>query len=264
MVGFYCASYLSNNFEIFKNEVLKEMTSYYGEKYRDLFLERFDKINLIFYKNNRITKKNIFSYRIKDEIYDSDIEEFIKDKIKDNSIHLVSGYDFKNNKLYSYILFPINSSDRNLIHELIHAVMREPLFVIPEYNIYTEKCGLITDDNYGEVILEEIITEIDAENIYNNLLKRKYNKFINYHTKNINSKENSYYAEFLPLIKDFYNCYREQINYSRITLNKNNLFAYIDKNRFYKYMDYLVQFKVDLLESYRNKTLKKNIRINTE
>ena len=51
--------YIMDNFESYKNEVIKELINYYGEEYRDLIISRVEDTDFIFYINPNF---NVFDF----------------------------------------------------------------------------------------------------------------------------------------------------------------------------------------------------------
>lgn len=244
-------SYIKRNFNIFKNTVIKEMIKLYGKKYKDIIIQRIEETNFIFYgnkKNNIPSKKQTFSgrkeiiFQTSEIKYPIDIKELIKYDIDSRLISFNVKYDFEKDKIYKYILIPLFANDEDLIHEMIHAITYTPLYVDKEKEIYKGKSGLVTSNDDGEILLEETITELEAKKIYSSLIKN--NKiFINKYSDELS---NCYYNNFINLILKFHKLFFNDITYSRITLNKNHLLNYIEKDLYQRLTDFIGYYAEDL------------------
>lgn len=175
-------NYLKENFNDFKNYVINEMINLYGDEYKEEIIERLDIVNFIFYGNtslciplrnqSKYEKQNII-YTTKPFKYTYPTKEFIKGLVDEISISYTTVYDYNDNSLNHFILFPLYSSDKQLIHEMIHAVTSQPLG-LTDKGKYVSKTGL--ENTYchnGESLLEETITEIEANIIYDSLRNKK-------------------------------------------------------------------------------------------
>lgn len=227
--------YLESNFDKFKNSVIEIMINLYGVEYKDTIIKKLDRVNFIFYgntllciplkKQNKYEKQNII-YTTKPFKYPYITKGIIKELVNRTSISHTTIYNYNDEDLYYFILFPLYSSDKQLIHEMIHAVTTDSIG-ITNNGKYISKVGLeITNSSNGETLLEESITELEAKMIYNRL-KEKNITFIR--DLDLTKYEHEcYYEHFIPLVTDFYNKYSKYITYSRITLNKNHLFNVIN------------------------------------
>lgn len=147
-------------------------------------------------------------------------------------------------------LFKIN--DEDLIHEMIHAAMFQDLYI--KNNKLGYKSGLsIAKDS--EELLEECITEIEA----NNISKRLKEKGISFIDKFFPKYTNScFYDNFIPFVEDFYYSFKDALTYSRISLNKSYLLEQINRDNYYNFMVafaecYREYFSKDDFYYYKNK-----------
>lgn len=247
-------NYLKNNFENFKNDVLNEMVSFYGENYREILTKRLNSTNFIFYGNTRfgvpnypqrfcpnkkMGKKDIV-YKSIDIDYNYDINYYIYKIISEKS-HVSCQFEIYNSdnaSAVSIVLFPLYKTDQELIHEMIHSVTSTPLSLTPHIN----KCGLITSQNSGEVLLEECITELEDKIIYNRLKNKGVKTFLKDH-QNISMYE-SFYDMYIPVIFDFYKTFHNLIEYARITSDKSSLIDLIGEYNYKDFIKYIDEYKV--------------------
>ncbi len=249
--------HLKENFDSFKNSVINAMIDYYGEEYKEDIIERLDRVNFIFYGNKKLLipsynqskyKKMRIIHSTNGLKYTPPSKEYLKYLVNEISISHTTIYDPNNDSVNFFILFPLYSSDKHLIHEMVHAITNIPL-CISENGKYYAKTGLETCDNESELLLEETITEIDASIIYQNLKEKGIKPFI----RNLNPdtyEHSCYYNNFIPDVIDFYNKYFNDINYARITLNKNSLFKTVDKKEYNQLLQEVSNSEEELIKKF--------------
>lgn len=261
MEFFNWSNHIKTNFEEFKNNVISEMINLYGEEYKNYIIERLNRVNFIFYGNTSLTiplykqskyEKQSIIYTTKPFKYSYPTKELIKKLANETSISHTTVYDYNDEDLHYFILFPLYSSDKQLIHEMIHAVTTDPIG-ITDNGKYISKVGIeITNGSASEALLEECITETEAKIIYNRLNKKNVESFIR--DLDLNKFEHRcYYEHFIPLIIDFYNNHFNEITYSRFTMNKNKLFENVDKQEYMKLLDDIKSFEKELISKYEQK-----------
>ena len=137
-------------------------------------------------------------------------------------------------KIEHDIVIPLfKADDGTLIHEMIHAIMSQDLLLINENEPYLKTGISITVNRDSEELLEECITEIEA----NNISKRLKEKDISFIDKFFPKYTHScFYDTFIPFVIDFYDYFKDILTYSRITLNKSHLLEQIDRNNYYDFM----------------------------
>lgn len=253
--------YLKTNFKNFRKKVINAMISYYGEEYRGLINKRLDETNFIFYgnvkddlvspKQNRFLKKEII-YKTMDTDCATDYQ--IKRSFKDGNASYITMYDFENEVLKKFVIFPIYLDDETLIHEMIHAITNTTFARIKDNNkkyldSYT-KSGLITTKHQGEILLEETITEIEANRIYKILKSNGFKSFIREYDY---TSEPCYYDNFFPIIDFFYETFFKDITYSRITTDKSSLLDKIDIHNYIDLINYISCYEEELRFKRKNK-----------
>lgn len=228
------AYYIKKNFNKYKRIIINEIIKYYGKKYENIIIERLNDVNFIFYGNIRNgipSKKQTFSgkksivFCTKEIKYSDDIEESINLGIDSKLICFTAKYDFAKNEINKYILIPLFANDEDIIHEMIHAVTYNPLYLDSQNKVYKGKTGLAISSN-NEVLLEETITELEAKKIYNSFKKKNKIVFLNEYN---DATSNCHYNHFIDLISEFYKFFFNEITYSRFTLNKNSLIQRVGK-----------------------------------
>lgn len=256
------AYYLKKNFNRFKNKVIEAMINYYGEEYKDIIIKRLDDTIFMFYgnvingnissKQSRRFKKEII-YKTKDtNRFDNNAS--IKKVLKEGNATYLTFYDPETINIDKVILFPIYESDETLIHEMIHAVANEHFFTLKknskkDLEIHS-KNGLITSKDQGEILLEETITEIEANNIYNILKENGFKSFLigfDY------SSYPCYYDNFIPLVNDFYETFFNDITYSRFTPSKSTLINKIGIENYYDLVNYISCFEEEINSKRKDK-----------
>lgn len=225
----------SLNFEYIKDlysklikETKKESKSF--KKYRGLNKIIFSTVDLISFAEEELSDLNLFLQ-------------------KDRAIQESAGKQHSkiiDNKYKSKIFIPFFfADDLMLIHEIVHAITRN--LIGESYKnkkiITCHKLGIELinmDDKIDELIFEEIIADIEADNIFEifNALGGKIMEEFYYKNKSI-----SFYDKLKCLIYEFYNDFKKEIIYSRITLNKNYLLKIVGKVNF----NYLNMWLNDIL-----------------
>jgi hypothetical protein len=244
-----------DNFESYKNEVIKELINYYGEEYRDLIISRVEDTDFIFYINPnfndflRYSEKKKDNYKELKKVYYKLQREIKKDHTGDgqiysnksrksilyrsttseNTIGFIYRYDNGENELKREIFLPLfYADDRAIIHEMIHSIMSSPLFLSENKNckILEYKFGLCVLNDKGSDLLEECITEIEAREIRERLKSRNISFVDQYY---LFEGYGCSYDYFIPYINSFYNLFKSDINDARITLNLRRLMCKVGK-----------------------------------
>ncbi len=256
-------NYLSNNINDFKEIVSNEFINYFGNDYRNEIISRLNITDFIFYMNTDFftfpsesdyAKENYSRIKRERELLKKIINKNDFDNIlysSNNSIcplkeiintnrTCIDNYNEITNEICKVIYIPLfSSSDESLIHEMVHSIMTNPIGFT---NIDKRRCifkiGLSMLNGIGEKLLEECITEINAKEIYSKV-KNKISYLDKYYPL---FESKCIYDKYIPLVKDLYYSHPKDINYSRITLNKNYIISILGKNSYYKY--------INLLESY--------------
>ena len=260
MVFYNWSKHLKDNFESFKNSVINEMIDYYGEEYKKDINERLDRVNFVFYGN---TKLGIPSYNqskyekmriilpTKGLKYTPPARKDLKDLVKAISISHTTIYDPNDNSVNFFILFPLYSSDKHLIHEMVHAITNTPL-CLSESGKYYAKTGLEISDDNAELLLEESITEIDANIIYTRLKDKGTKSFVRELNSSIH-QHSCYYCNFIPQVIDFYINHFKEVNHARITLDKRSMFKTINKEEYDQLLESINNYEKELIIKYEGK-----------
>lgn len=264
----YLKSYLSNNFDQYINAVCDELVNYYGNEYESEIRDRINETNFIFYVNPyssnmiKFKKENPKNdYKIIKNAYNALKKEILLSKdnkpgilynrfnrasvvtnsaVINNSTCYISMYDNGEARIERVIFIPVFLvDDASLIHEMIHACTSVPLYLYEgKYGKSLQtKDGLISSSHKGEEILEECITESEAQIIYSRLKEKGVSYIDRFYPSN---KFNTIYNMFIPLMKKFYLKYQNEITNARITLDKEKLLAIIGKEN---YMEFIRLFK---------------------
>ncbi len=216
---------LSLNFKYIKDlyskliKEAKEESKSLKSKYRDLNKIVFSTDDLTSFSKNELSDLNLFLQKDR-AIQESACKQH--SKIIDNKYK---------NKIFIPIFF---ADDLMLIHEIVHAITRN--LIGESYKnkkiITCHKLGIELiniDDEIDESIFEEIITDIETDNIFE-IFKALGGKIMEeYYCEN---KSISFCDKFKFLIYEFYNSFKKEIIYSRITLNKNYLLKIVGKVNF--------------------------------
>ncbi len=251
--------HIKKNFNSFKNDVINGMVKFYGKKYKDIISNRLNDVNFIFYgttKNGIPSKKQTFNrkkdiiYQVKEIDYTKSVKQTMEEAIKLKFICFDIIYDFDKNELFKYILIPLFANDEDIIHEMIHVITYNPLYIIEEDQSYKGKSGLATSMYGPESLFEETITELEAKQIYE-LLKKSNNKtFIGDYSE---QKNNCSYNHFIHLVTKFHKCFFDEITYSRISLNKNSLINKVGKDLYDNLIDCINWYNEDLYSTSKEK-----------
>ncbi len=266
------------------NILIESFVIYYGEEYRDINKQNISETEFIFYisddliklkslKNDKdILSENFFNlynlyvgltYEVKKEkrnkrksvlpniIYTTgktqdftememmELKEYINNTYTCQNFVLVNGQP----KRKVYIPLFINT-DRTVIHELIHSIMRNIIGVLKDEYIPVNKAGIdIIGMARNEVILDEIFTDIEENKIYE-IFKNLGGNIIQDFSFFKNSS--SIYDEIRYAIYEFYESFKNEIIRSRITLNKNYLINTLGKIN-YNYFNALINKAYDYL-----------------
>ncbi len=261
-------SYIRDNFEFFKNEVVKELIDYYGSKYRDLIISRIEDTNFIFYvaphyssflisglkkKRNYKELKEEFSKFKKDvklnnlennRLYKSKDKEEARYPYTINDGIICFSYKYNNNtdELCREIYIPVfYADDCSIIHEMIHSVMSAPLFLTEKDDEYflQYKMGLSVSCDGMSDILEESLTEMDAKIIAKRIRKRKI-YFIDKYCLFDRSKW--FYDNFISYTTDFYKAFKDKINKARLTLNLRELKYWIGEEEYNEFINLIEDY----------------------
>lgn len=272
MLKNYYEEFLRTGFFNNRNILLQSFIEYYGKEYEDILTSRFNDIEFVFYfnENNRNKLKEMGEKyeNIKPNIRDLEVNYTnLKYELKNKNKYATESDRIRNRILYSttptallnddilknfndtvflnegicmkgisfddeyvrYVFIPLfHANDACIIHEIIHALTSNVLAKLNGETI--EKWGFVTkQDYYRDSYLEEAITELEASKI-NKIFVQKGGKFINetYPFKNFFAT----YLLLLPLINDFYEEFKEDIIFSRLTLNKNKILNLCGKDNY--------------------------------
>ena len=258
------SSYLKNNIDNFKEIVSNEFINYYGKDYKNEIISRLNDTNYVIYVNTNLYPSFSFPSNInncgKNNYNDlkKEFKKLITEIIKnnyDNNIYISNDglfplkkiinsnwtcldcYNEVTDKIEKIIYVPLFiGNDESLIHEMIHSIMTTPIcFTNIEGRRCVFKTGLCLFDSTIERLIEECITEIEAKIIYEQV-HNKYEYLDKFYPL---YKHKCMYDKFIPFVIEFYNKYTDEINYSRLTLNKNNIVSIIGKDRYNKYLSLL-------------------------
>lgn len=223
---------------------------YYGEKYRNIIMDKINSLNYCWIKNDRLINLYKIYNKSKDIKYflnypkntiigstlnNKDLFSCIK-KVLDTRNNGLSFFltipELEDSELIPLIVFPIFlHNDKMILHEINHAIVSNPLIKLENNIVY--KSGLEVMGKYN--LIDEIINErsaLDITNIFHdlggNILEKKYKLQID-----------NDYEKMFPIIEKFYTKYLEVIKNARISLNLNILYKYIDENIFNKYVEFV-------------------------
>lgn len=217
---------LKDRYVIIKDKY-KQITNYYKrvEKEIDINsdLKAYKMINKIIFD----TSNTVYNDKDKKQ------REFeIDDAIKEHEICYFPMYLEDSKTIEHAVVIPIfKANDCNLIHEMIHGIMSQDL-LLKENNTLYSKTGLAIGMN-SETLLEECLTEIDAQSI-SKILKEKGIEFIEkFYPKKCHRCN---YNTYIPFFREFYEYFKDDLIYSRITLNKSHLLEQIDRENYYYFM----------------------------
>lgn len=246
-----------------KSKLIEAFVMYYGEEYRNLITNKINDITFCWGITDYF-KKVMGTYNKSNNNYSQEVLEEL-DSIKNISL-LDDFVCFSNKKFLKYegvlkevfnknsnvtasfltfidkdelvklIYFDMfYSTNSDIIHEINHLVTTTPLSVLEkdEGNMIVQKVGL---SSFGceKVFFEELINERTAIDINSNFNKLG-GKLSALDTISFNKK--NYYSKFLPLIEKFYIKYKDILKRVRITNNLNELYRYIDKEKYLKYIE---------------------------
>lgn len=237
-----------------KSKLIEAFVIYYGEEYRTRVTNKINSIIFTWfrhsflddfyykYKNDLNNSKDIkyfLDYDINEIIGSTDDVSLYKRNIKDvldgSKYNLAANISlFNENSIIETINIPIFIvTDRVLIHEINHVVVRDNMFYIEENGDESliRKDGLDVDTKY--TIFEEIINDLSARDITN--IYHKLGGTI-FDTK---FKVCNDYEKLFPIVEQFYYKYIDILKDVRISLNYNELFKYIDKNIYDKYVKFI-------------------------
>ncbi len=260
--------YISNNFDSFKNEIIKELINYFGEEYKDIIVSRIEDTNFIFYiepRYNEFLKFNIKRkdnyrklkkeyYRLQREIRIKDLEngQVYNSKSLGSVAYKSIAWNSKtcftymycngNNELKREIFIPLfYADDRAIIHEMIHSVMSSPLFLLDRNNscVLKYKFGLCASDDSITDLLEECITEIEAKRIYSNIKKKGISLIDCLY---LYKSSLCFYDNFIPYIIEFYKLFKDDIINARITLNLRQLEHILGNEEYNNFLSLLKDF----------------------
>ena len=136
----------------------------------------------------------------------------------------INGKNYKQ-KIYIPLFF---AGDKQLIHEIIHAIKRNLIGTADGFTI--DKMGLSVYED--DIFIDEIITDIEADKIYDIFKTYGHNIIEEY---SLYEKITSFYDHFKILVANFYNNFKKQIIYAGITLNKNHLVETIGKDNYLEF-----------------------------
>ncbi len=250
--------YLTSNLDNFINLVIKAMIEYYGEEYSDEIVSRVKNTNFIFYVNpkyklnNKKVKANYkyikqYHSRLCKEVKNTHNYQIYNQKgipsvaasfsISMNSISFVQMFNNELHSIEKVVSIPLFfTEDASVIHEMIHAIMSIPVGVIDNHFGYTlkNKFGICSIGDKKSEILEECLTEIEAQRIYQLLGNTDFiNKYFP------NNKFDCFYNKFIPLVLDFYNKYKEELINARITLNNRGFIDMIGREKYEEFTHFL-------------------------
>ena len=249
MVDKYNTLYIKN-IDSNKDKLIEAFVNYYGEEYRIKISNKINEIIFTWFRhkfldefyekygnnlNNGLDIKYFLDLDINEVIGSTkDINSFyyqIKDLVSNSHYIFASNITFfNNNNSIEVVNFPIFlTTDKVLIHEINHVVVRDNMFYIDDCLI--RKDGLEVDSKYS--IFEEIINELSARDITN--------IFHNIGGSVFNSKFEigNDYEKLFPIVEPFYNKYKDLLKRVRISINHNELYKYIDKDVYDRYINFI-------------------------
>lgn len=269
-----------------KEKLIEAFIIYYGEDYKDYIINRFKtiefntfisestRIMIKYYikRNSNINKKILKDLKIilsskkyigilsdlnsNFELDDESYRIFYNHLLFNRDTSACHGGTFdKTGNVCQFILCSLFSSDEELIHEINHALTEHPLATADgETHYLIEQKGIEVADPNSDIILEEVINDratVDVCDIFTKQLNGNVSK---YEDVAISSA----YKRLFPLIEDFYQKYKSDINEARITGNKNVIYRRIDKRK-YKELEGLIResfefmYDKEILEDYIKK-----------
>ena len=233
-IGFLDKGNLTDNYIIIKKQY-KSITNLFKKVKNHVDNLNADDSNIEILRifNRKIYEKNSNTYTEKDN---AKRESTLSYLVKHNAICYLPIHLEEANVIEHNVLVPLfKTNDNDLIHEIIHAIMCQDLLLINGEEPYC-KTGLSVRKD-AEGLLEECITEIEAEKISKNLKDNGIELIEKYYPKKDNNP--CFYNRFIPFIEEFYNYFKDTLIYSRITLNKSYLLEQIDRDNYY---DFMVEF----------------------
>ena len=232
-----------------KEILIESFVEYYGEEYRIKITNSINSIIFAWFRHRFLDElykkysrelqnakdiKYFLSYAINEVIgsncdMNDERKNAIKRELSNSPLVLASNLTFFNsNDFIEVVTFPIFiTTDRVLFHEINHVVVRENMFYIDDALV--RKDGLDVDTKYE--IIEEIINELSARDITNIFHKMGGNIF------DSKIRIGNDYEKLFPIVEPFYDKYKNILKSARISLNHNELFKYIDKDIYDKYVN---------------------------
>lgn len=253
---------LADNKEI----LIDSFVEYYGEEYRQIIEERYEKIIFVYYINWDIIKKVLSNvdfykkerakYREIEKVYEANklVERMINHLKKEDKrlLNLVGKSKdveldenilqiFSNSSLVTagrkddiFVVFHmLIFSEEAIIHEISHALMRQ------------NYADLYTDEGTFKMTFAKFGAEIyESEKLFEELINDKSSKEITKIFKRRGGDLTSfcfdvplryYYKENFYLVDEFYEEFKELLKAPRITLNKNGLVKRIGEDNYKEY-----------------------------
>lgn len=276
-----------------KSILIKSFIEYYGEKYRDLIKERFNRITFVYYFDFEYLKlsKNYLETTLEDKlIYDSisevinsynfykifskkkedvsacfigttddevleinQLKNIIKRKMLNSNIECFENSNYKNDIIIIPILF---TDECTLIHEINHSITYEKLAYIGigHSNYTISKRGLTIRTDKEDLMLEDLINEKTTYEILN-IFKNNGGDLtsIFFGIPFICPYEENFY-----LIDEFYNTFKEYIKDSRISENKNLLVSKVGKMEYQTLVSMINKYykdNIDLIDENKKEAL---------
>lgn len=201
--------------------------------------------------------KNTLSLNLNKVVYTSaDIQNFnleetkrLDENIRNNNTQQCS--ILKNGNYKQKVYIPLFfSGDKELIHEIAHAIKRSIIGTADGFTV--DKMGLSTYKD--DVAIDEIITDIDADIIYDKFKKMNASVIGEYF---FYENLNSFYENFKTLIMPFYEKFKKTIINAGLTFNKNYLLETIGKDNYIELnieLEEIYDHISDILNSYINYT----------
>lgn len=235
---------LTDNYTIIKKQY-KKISKYFKrrKRYVDYYNAKNYNPEIFAIVNRKMLDTSNTQYSKEDML----LRESVLDKIINlHEICYFPLYLDDSEKVEHNVIIPLfKADDEGIVHEMIHSIMSQDLLLINDNEPYS-KTGLAIENN-AEELLEECITEIEAQEI-SKALKEKGIEFINkFYPKKFNGCQ---YNTFIPFFKDFYDYFKDELIYARITLNKNYLLELLNRNEYYGFIAVVEDCHKNYFEKY--------------